>query len=76
MSSLTRKKLVKWLERHEFEALPMGMTSHLRFEHPSGVVVTVPGHGRAELSKKHVGMLIRDLESAGFERKQLRQELG
>ena len=38
--------------------------------------ITVPAHGRPELSAKHTGMLIRELEKAGFDRHQIRQELG
>ena len=30
--------------------------------------MTLPGHGPADLTKKHVGMIVRQLESAGFER--------
>ena len=37
---------------------------------------TVPAHGRRELSAKHTGMLIRELEKAGFDRDQIREELG
>jgi len=36
----------------------------------------VPAHGRPELSAKHTGMLIRELEMAGFDRDQIREELG
>jgi hypothetical protein len=36
----------------------------------------VPAHGRRELSAKHTGMLIRELEKAGFDRDQVRAELG
>jgi len=32
------------------------------------VTVTLPGHGPADLTKKHVGMIVRQLESAGFAR--------
>jgi hypothetical protein len=37
---------------------------------------TVPTHGRRELSAKHTGMLVRELEKAGFDRDQIREELG
>ena len=37
--------------------------------------ITVPAHGRLELSAKHTGMLIRELEKAGFDRDQTREEL-
>ena len=36
--------------------------------------VTVPGHGPKDLTKKHVGMILRALESAGFDRAKVRRE--
>jgi hypothetical protein len=36
----------------------------------------VPGHGPKDLSKKHVGMILRLLESVGFDRAKVRQEWG
>jgi cell division protein FtsL len=38
--------------------------------------VTVPAHGRLELSAKHARLLVRELEKAGFDRDQVRQEWG
>jgi len=34
----------------------------------------VPGHGPKDLTKKHVGMILRALESAGFDRAKVRRE--
>ena len=73
--SLTKRKLIDWLLNHDFEELPRRATSHRRFRGP-GTTITVPAHGRPELSAKHTGMLIRELEKAGFDRHQIRQELG
>ena len=50
-------------------------TSHRRFRHESGVVITVPGHGRQNISQKHVGMIVRQLEGAGFDRDAVRRDL-
>lgn len=77
MSRLRRKDLAKWLLHHGFEHVHRSSASgHDHFEHTkTGVVITVTAHGKAELSKKHVGSLIRELERAGFDRKWLRQEL-
>jgi hypothetical protein len=50
-------------------------TSHRRFRHESGVVITVPGHGKQNLSQKHVGMIVRRLEAAGVDRNTVRRDL-
>jgi predicted RNA binding protein YcfA (HicA-like mRNA interferase family) len=73
--ALTKRKLIDWLLAHDFEELPRHATSHRRFRGP-GTTITVPAHGRPELSAKHTGMLIRELEKAGFDRHQIREELG
>ena len=73
--ALTKRKLIHWLLTHDFEELPRRATSHRRFRGP-GTTITVPAHGRLELSAKHTGMLIRELEKAGFDRDQIREELG
>jgi predicted RNA binding protein YcfA (HicA-like mRNA interferase family) len=71
-----RRALVRWMLAHRFAELRVGATSHRRFRHEeTGVVITVVGHGRTALSKKHVGMILRALEGAGFERAQIRAEL-
>lgn len=75
MSNLKRKTLAKWLVEHEFEQLAGTKTSHTRYRHPSGVVITVADHGKQELSKKHVGMIVRQLEDAGFDRDDVRRAL-
>ena len=73
--ALAKRKLIRWLLAHDFEELPRRATSHRRFRGP-GTTITVPAHGRLELSAKHTGMLIRELEKAGFDRDQIREELG
>jgi hypothetical protein len=73
--ALSKRKLIHWLLTHDFEELPRRATSHRRFRGP-GTTITVPAHGRLELSAKHTGMLIRELEKAGFDRDQVREELG
>jgi predicted RNA binding protein YcfA (HicA-like mRNA interferase family) len=72
--ALTKRKLIHWLLTHGFEELPRRATSHRRFRGP-GITITVPAHGRLELSAKHTSMLIRELEKAGFDRDQTREEL-
>ena len=73
MSTVTRRALTAWLVDHGFAELGGKATSHRRFRHESGVVITVPGHGRQNLSQKHVGMIVRQLE--GFDRDAVRRDL-
>ena len=74
--ALTKRILIRWLEAHDFSLLPGKKTSHRNYRHgPSRVVVTVDPKGRPELSKKHLGMLLRELERAGFDKEQVRSEL-
>ena len=75
MSTVTRKALTAWLTHHGFAELSGKASSHRRFRHESGVVITVPGHGRQNLSQKHVGMIVRQLEAAGFDRDMVRRDL-
>jgi predicted RNA binding protein YcfA (HicA-like mRNA interferase family) len=75
MSTVTRRALTAWLGDHGFTEIAGKATSHRRFRHESGVVVTVPGHGRQNLSQKHIGMIVRQLEAAGFDRDTVRRDL-
>jgi predicted RNA binding protein YcfA (HicA-like mRNA interferase family) len=75
-SQVDRRTLVRWLLAHDFQELPGKPGGHRRFIHRSPrLVITVPGHGPADLTKKHVGMILRSLEGIGFEREQIRIEL-
>jgi predicted RNA binding protein YcfA (HicA-like mRNA interferase family) len=73
--ALSKRTLVRWLLAHGFTEVPRHASSHRRFRQ-TRTTVTVADHGRAELSSKHVGMLLRELERAGFDREQVRRELG
>ena len=53
---------------------PGRKTSHRQFVR-DGVKITLPGHGPADLTKKHVAMIVRQLEAAGFDRDTVRREL-
>ena len=75
MSTITRRALAAWLIDHGFAELGGKATSHRRFRHESGIVITIPGHGKQNLSQKHVGMIMRQLESAGFDRETVRRDL-
>ena len=75
MSTVTRRALTAWLGDHGFTELGGKSTGHRRFRHESGVVITVPGHGRQNLSQKHVGMIVRQLGPPGFDRDTVRRDL-
>jgi predicted RNA binding protein YcfA (HicA-like mRNA interferase family) len=65
----------RWLRSNGFALKPGKRTSHRQFA-GHGVTVTLPGHGPADLTKKHVGMILRVLERAGFDRHAVLAELG
>lgn len=70
--ALTRKQLTAWLLGEGFTP-KVGQTSHVQYAR-DGVTVTVPSHGPAALSKKHTGMICRQLEKLGYTRAALRRE--
>jgi predicted RNA binding protein YcfA (HicA-like mRNA interferase family) len=72
---MTRRDAERWLLDHGFVEAPGGKTSHKHF-HRGTVKVTLPGHGPQDLSKKHTGMIVRQLALAGFPREELRSEWG
>ncbi len=73
-SQVTRRQMERWLLDNGFTLKAAKKTSHRQF-HGHGVTVTLPGHGPADLTKKHVGMIVRQLESVGFERTSVLTEL-
>ena len=75
MSTVTRRALTTWLVDHGITELGGKATSHRRFRQKSGVVITVPSHGRQNLSQKHIDMIVRQLEAAGFDRDTVRRDL-
>jgi len=64
----------RWLLANGFTLKAGTKTSHRQFK-GHGVTVTLPGHGPPDLTKKHVGMIVRQLETAGFERTAVLDEL-
>jgi len=66
-SEVTRRQMERWLLANGFALKAGKKTSHRHFQ-GHGVTVTLPGHGPADLTKKHVGMIVRQLASAGFDR--------
>jgi hypothetical protein len=75
MSTVTRRALTAWLVDHSFTELGGKATSHRRFRHESGVVITVPDHGKQNVSQKHWSIILLHLEAAGFDRDTFRREL-
>ena len=71
---MTRRRLEAWLLENGFHRLKGKMTGHLQYER-GGVKITVSGHGAQDLTKKHVGLILRALASAGFDREQVKREL-
>jgi predicted RNA binding protein YcfA (HicA-like mRNA interferase family) len=56
----------RWLRHHGFVELPRKASGHRYFQN-GGVKIVLPGHGPKDLSKKHVGLLKRQLAAAGFD---------
>jgi predicted RNA binding protein YcfA (HicA-like mRNA interferase family) len=73
-SQVTRRQMERWLLDNGFTLKAGKKTSHRQF-HGHGVTVTLPGHGAPDLTKKHVGMIMRKLEEAGFAKTTLLDDL-
>jgi predicted RNA binding protein YcfA (HicA-like mRNA interferase family) len=73
-NQVDRRDMERWLVQHGFVRLPGKKTGHVFYER-DGVKITLPGHGPQDLTKKHVAMILRQLEGAGFEKEQIRREL-
>jgi predicted RNA binding protein YcfA (HicA-like mRNA interferase family) len=69
-----RRTMERWLVDHGFTLEPGKKTSHRHFV-GHGVKVTLPGHGPQDLTKKHVAIILRQLRAAGFDPRQVRDEL-
>ena len=73
-AEVTRRQMERWLLRNGFTLAAGKKTSHRHFQ-GHGVTVTLPGHGPTDLTKKHVGMILRQPEVVGFERTTVLAEL-
>ena len=71
---VTIRALTAWLRRNGFNELRGKKTGHRYFE-KDHVKITLPGHGPGDLTKKHVGMILRQLEHMGYDRDVVRDEL-
>ena len=72
---MTRRQLEAWLLANGFQRLKGKMSGHVQYER-DGLKITVPGHGPQDLTKKHVGLIVRALVAAGFDREQVKRDLG
>jgi predicted RNA binding protein YcfA (HicA-like mRNA interferase family) len=73
-NQVNRRDMERWLREHAFTLTPGKKTGHA-FYVREGVKVTLPGHGPQDLTKKHVALILRQLEAAGFDKDQIRREL-
>lgn len=76
MSQVTRRAVEIWLLAHGFEPQPGKASGHRQYVHAqSGCKITLPGHGPPDLTRKHVALILRALERAGFDKETVRGEL-
>ena len=73
-NQVNRRDMERWLREHGFALAPGKKTGHV-FYVREGVKVTLPGHGPQDLTKKHVALILRQLEGADFDKEQVRREL-
>ena len=73
-AEVTRREMERWLVDHGFRMLPGKKTSHRQYD-GHGIKIALPGHGPQDLTKKHVGLIVRQLVAAGFDRAQVLTEL-
>jgi predicted RNA binding protein YcfA (HicA-like mRNA interferase family) len=73
-NEVTVRGMTAWLLRNGFQELTGKKTGHRYFQ-KDNVKITLPGHGPNDLTKKHVGMILRELERLGYDRREVRNEL-
>lgn len=73
-AEVTRRSMERWLLSHGFAEAPGKKTSHRQYD-GHGIKITLPGHGPQDLTKKHVGLIVRQLVAAGFDRATILREL-
>jgi predicted RNA binding protein YcfA (HicA-like mRNA interferase family) len=74
-AEVTRRQMERWLREHGFVELAGRKTSHRQFVLAGRVKITLPGRGPQDLTKKHVALILRQLEAAGFDRATVQQEV-
>ena len=73
-NQVNRRDMERWLRDHGFTLAPGKKTGHV-FYVRGAIKITLPGHGPQDLTKKHVALILRHLEAAGFDKEQIRREL-
>jgi predicted RNA binding protein YcfA (HicA-like mRNA interferase family) len=73
-AEVTRRAMERWLLAHGFRETRGRKSSHRQFE-GHGIKVALPGHGPQDLTKKHVGLIVRQIAGAGFDRARVLNEL-
>jgi predicted RNA binding protein YcfA (HicA-like mRNA interferase family) len=73
-NEVTVRGMAAWLLQHGFSEVTGKKTGH-RFFHKGSVKITLPGHGPNDLTKKHLGMILRQLERLGYDRQAARDKL-
>lgn len=70
---ITRRLVERWLTDHGFEKLQVGGTGHINYS-DGRFKITLSAHGRSELTRKTVGIIVRELERAGYPKRQVLSE--
>ena len=75
-SQVDKRTMIRWLLAHGFAEARGRRSSHRKFVHAgTGIAIVLLGHGPQDITQKHVGMIMRELERAGFDRVTVRREL-
>jgi predicted RNA binding protein YcfA (HicA-like mRNA interferase family) len=72
-NQVMREDVIHWLERNGFSRRD-GRKGHLQYTN-GATLVTLVGHGPRDLTKKHVGQIVRHLVQAGFDRETVNRGL-
>lgn len=73
-NQVTRRQMERWLMDNGFSWKSGRRTSLKNFK-GHGITITLPGRGSPDLTKKHVGMIMRKLERAGFKKEEVLGQL-
>jgi predicted RNA binding protein YcfA (HicA-like mRNA interferase family) len=73
-AQVDRRSLERWLVANGFVLEPGKKTGHKQYSR-DGIKISVPGHGPQDLTKKHVGLILRQLARLGFDPALVRREL-
>jgi predicted RNA binding protein YcfA (HicA-like mRNA interferase family) len=73
--TIKRGEMERYLFSIGFKRQPGGRTSHIKYTGPGGIAVTLPGHGRPELSGYVLTSVFCGLARIGIDRRTVRQAL-